>query len=90
MQKKHLIAFTLASIFMLLGFNIINNRPTSPSPEPVASEPPPTVQSSEGSSAITTKPLGEQPKATLDKATTQIEQAEQADADRLAQMDANQ
>ena len=68
----------------------INNRPASPSPEPVASEIPPTVQSSEGSSAITTKPLGEQPKATLDKATTQIEQAEQADADRLAQMDANQ
>ncbi|WP_182405693.1 hypothetical protein [Psychrobacter sp. GP33] len=36
---------------------------------------------------INSKPLAEQPKAIIGKATTQIEKAQQVEKDRLAQMD---
>jgi hypothetical protein len=99
MQKKHLIAFTLVTIFMLLGFNIINsNRHEQSRAVQVESETPVgmevnTVVESENTSSSSSsadsaaQPLGEQPKAILDKATTQVEQAQQVEQQRLETMD---
>lgn len=98
MQKKHLIAFTLVTIFMLLGFNIINgNRHEQSRAVQVESETPVGMEvnavvesedtSSSRSADSAAQPLGEQPKAILDKATTQIEQAQQVEQQRLETMD---
>lgn len=45
-----------------------------------------TKESDSSSTSIASKPLGEQPKAILDDATAKIDQAQQADQARLAQM----
>ncbi len=98
MQRKHLIAFTLATIFMLLGFNFINSNRheqsravQAGSETPAATEVNSVVESkntSPSSSAdIAAQPLGEQPKAIIDNATAQIEQAQQVEQQRLEQMD---
>ena len=104
MQRKHLIAFTLATIVMLLGFNFINgdrheqNRAALvDSDAPVVAEVD-TASNSDSmvnnvngeSNTINKQPLGEQPKAIIDNATTQIEQAQQVDQQRLEQMDNTQ
>ena len=103
MQKKHLIAFTLATIFMLLGFNIINNYfheknrvALTESDTPAVLEP--ALSSSNdtsntatnGSIDVAAQPLGKQPKAIIDNATNQIDQAQQVEQQRLDQMDAAQ
>ena len=102
MQIKHLIIFALAGIVILLGFNmmsgsqreknreaIIANNETeqaatdaAESNEANAS----TVNPTTNTSDIASKPLGQQPKAIIDKATTQIEQAEQVNQQRSEQM----
>lgn len=92
MQRKHLIAFTMATIFLLLGFNVINgqkheqNRAASvQSTAPIASETSATVGSDKGvtDTSIANKPLGEQPKAIIDNVAADIEHAQQMDKDRL-------
>ncbi len=99
MQKKHLIAFTFATIFMLLGFNIINNyfheknrAALIEDDTPVATEPASSSNStnSNGSIDVAAQPLGEQPKAIIDNVTKDIEQAQQVEQQRLEQMDNTQ
>ncbi len=98
MQIKHLIIFALVGMAALLGFNLISGNQHEKSREAAidstASEQvatgtsvSDTEESGSSSTSIANKPLGEQPKAILDDATTKIDQAQQADQARLAQMD---
>ncbi|MCG3873594.1 hypothetical protein [Psychrobacter sp. Ps7] len=97
MQMKHLIIFALVGMVALLGFNLINGNQREKDRESITTSSS-TEKASTGvtesdsnndeknsSVDITSKPLGEQPKAILDSATTQIEQAQQADQQRLDQ-----
>ena len=95
MQMKHLIIFALAGIAILIGFNVVNsNRHESRMDEvansSVTAASPDTAISSENDVNATTdiasQPLGKQPKAILDNATAQIEQAEQLNQERVEQM----
>ena len=97
MQRKHLIAFTLVTILLLLGFNIINSyrhersRAVQVESETLVATEVNSVVESENTSpsnstTITPQSLGKQPKAIIDKATTQIEQAQQVEQQRLEQM----
>lgn len=94
MQIKHLIIFSLVGIMALLAFNIINDYQRDKDSEMALSsttyEQKTTgtlVSDTSNSNNIANKPLGEQPKAILDDATTKIDQAQQTDQARLAQMD---
>lgn len=94
MQIKHLIIFSLVGIMALLAFNIINDYQRDKDREmalsSTTSEQKTTgtlVSDTSNSNNIANKPLGEQPKAILDDATTKIDQAQQTDQARLAQMD---
>ncbi len=90
MQIKHLIIIAIAGIVILFGFNSFNsyrheqNRAAASSQTPPANSP---ENNQVASSDITSQPLGEQPKAMMDKATTQIDDAQQASQERVAQMD---
>ncbi len=104
MQMKHLIIFALASMVILLGFNMISGSQREKNREVIAAsnevEKTATnaaesndanvsnvnVNPTTTTSNIASKPLGQQPKAILDKATTQIEQAEQVNQQRSEQM----
>ena len=96
MQMKHLIIFALAGIVLLIGFNMFNsNRHESRIAAATSSTTSPdTTISSEDTVNVTTdianQPLGKQPKAILDNATAQIEQAEQVNKERVEQMSAAQ
>lgn len=96
MQLKHLIIFALVGMALLLGFNIVNsnrhenNRALAANTYSLIetnTADSNTVNVVSNSTDIDNKPLGEQPKAIIDKATIQIDDAEQADKERLAQMD---
>lgn len=96
MQIKHLIIFAVIGIVALLGFNVVNgnshekNRAgatsnvTSESATGTAVSD--TDQATSGSESIASKPLGDQPKAILDDATSKINQAQQTDQAQLAQV----
>ncbi|MGP5211160.1 hypothetical protein ACTXJ5_10240 [Psychrobacter alimentarius] len=97
MQIKHLIIFALVGMVALLGFNLIigsqheKNREAAISnatskQETTDAAVSDTKESDSSSTSIANKPLGEQPKAILDDATAKIDQAQQADQARLAQM----
>ena len=96
MQMKHLIIFALAGIVLLIGFNMFNsNRHESRIAAATSSTTSPaTAISSEDTvntnTDIASQPLGKQPKAILDNATAQIEQAEQVSQERVEQMSAAQ
>ncbi|WP_413191311.1 hypothetical protein [Psychrobacter sp. AT9] len=96
MQMKHLIIFALAGIVLLIGFNMFNsNRHESRIAAATSSTTSPaTAISSEDTvntnTDIASQPLGKQPKAILDNATAQIEQAEQVNQERVEQMSAAQ
>lgn len=94
MQIKHLIIFSLVGIMALLAFNIINDYQRDKDSEMALSSTTSEqktagilVSDTSNSNNIANKPLGEQPKAILDDATTKIDQAQQTDQARLAQMD---
>ena len=89
MQKKHLIAFTLATIFILLGFNMINNYFHEKKRAELASSDTPVVTESGNkiNNSVVEQPLGKQPKAIIDNVTTQIDQAQRVEADNLKQID---
>ena len=94
MQIKHLIIFSLVGIMTLLAFNIINDYQRDKDSEMALSSATSEqktagtlVSDTSNSNNIANKPLGEQPKAILDDATTKIDQAQQTDQARLAQMD---
>ncbi|MDX2373511.1 hypothetical protein NJD71_05145 [Psychrobacter sp. PP-21] len=95
MEMKHVIIFAVIGIVALLGFNIINgnsreqNRGVAVST--VATDSATDADSTQdNAAAITSKPLGEQPKAMLDDATNKINQAQQSEQDRFDQMNNTQ
>lgn len=100
MEMKHIIIFAVIGIVALLGFNIINgnshekNREmivsSTVSEQPTAAAVSDTDNTTNSSENIVNKPLGEQPKAILDDATSKIDQAQQSEQDRLDQMSSAQ
>lgn len=104
MQAKHLIIFALAGIAILIAFNLFSSNQHEQNRagaiENNAAQPPVIAESyvddsADGNAAnldpdIANKPLGQQPKAILDKAATNIEQAQQVDQQRLDQQLASQ
>tara|TARA_R100000935_G_scaffold13453_3_gene26996 strand:+ start:404 stop:709 length:306 start_codon:yes stop_codon:yes gene_type:complete len=96
MQMKHLIIFAVVGMVVLLGFNVMNGSQREQNREVIAASSEAAVSENNGfdtrnanasdTSDIASKPLGQQPKAILDDATTKIDQAQQADAARLEQM----
>ena len=101
MQMKHLIIFALVGIALLLGFNIINgnrhenNRAVTVSADALADTDIVNLNTTDaniasGSNDINHQPLAEQPRAIMDKATTQIDSAQQIEKERLAQMESTQ
>lgn len=90
MQIKHLIIFALAGIVILAGFNMISGSQRAKNREALAASSvaeQTDINVAEGNSLdIASQPLGQQPKAILDKASTQIEQAEQVSQQRSEQI----
>lgn len=90
MQIKHLIIFALAGIVILAGFNMISGSQREKNREALAAssetENTDIVITDSKTSDIASQPLGQQPKAILDKASTQIEQAEQVSQKRSEQI----
>ena len=90
MQIKHLIIFALAGIVILAGFNMIGGSQREKNREALAAssetENTDIVITDSKTSDIVSQPLGQQPKAILDKASTQIEQAEQVSQQRSEQI----
>ena len=101
MQMKHLIIFALAGIVILLGFNMMSgsqrekNREVIAASNEVEKTGTDTAESNGANTDnvgnshtadISSQPLGQQPKAILDNATTKIEQAEQVSQQRVEQM----
>ena len=88
MQIKHLIIFALAGIVILLGFNMINGSQREKNREVIAASNEVEQASIVNSNTadIASQPLGQQPKAIIDKATTQIAQAEQTSQQHAEQM----
>jgi len=95
MEMKHVIIFAVIGIVALLGFNIINGNSREKNREvavsTVATDSATDADSTQdNAAAITSKPLGEQPKAMLDDATSKINQAQQSEQDRFDQMNNTQ
>ena len=90
MQIKHLIIFALAGTVILAGFNMISGSQREKNREALAAssgtENTDIVITDSSTSDIASQPLGQQPKAILDKASTQIEQAEQVSQQRSEQI----
>ena len=90
MQIKHLIIFALAGIVILAGFNMISGSQREKNREALAAssetENTDIVITDSKTSDIVSQPLVQQPKAILDKASTQIEQAEQVSQQRSEQI----
>ena len=101
MQMRHLIIFAIVGIVGLLGFNIINSSQREKNRETITANNETELADSalsknndadassataSDTSGIASKPLGQQPKAILDNATSKIDQAQQADAARVAQV----
>ena len=90
MQIKHLIIFALRGMALLLGFNVVNGkrheskRAVTVSTDTLADINDTDIAS--GSNDINSQPLGNQPKAIMAKATTQIDSAQQIENERLQQM----
>ena len=89
MQPKHLIIFALVGIVLLLGFNIVNGSLNESNRAAVVNKTraDTLVDTASNSTNIDSKPLGEQPKAIIDTATAQVEQAQQAEQAHLEQVD---
>lgn len=89
MQKKHLIAFTMATIFLLLGFNIINGKRHEQSrAAPIENTAPIATETSTATDVNDSNTnIAAQPKAIIDNATSQIEQAQNIEQQRLEQTD---
>lgn len=98
MQTKHLIILALVGMAVLLGFNIINgnrheqNRSTALGNTTSVQSKDVAISNDKltNSVDITSQPLGKQPKAIMDNATSQINQAQQAEQERLKQMSSTQ
>jgi len=90
MEMKHVIIFAVIGIVALLGFNIINGNSHEQNREVAASsvaaeQIEATIVNAE--TDIASQPLSQQPKAIVDSATSKIDQAQQAEQERVAQLD---
>ena len=101
MEMRHLIIFAVIGIVSLLGFNIINGNSREQNRDAMVSHSAAeastatisdtdTTNATSSSADIASQPLGQQPKAILDDATSKIDQAQQAEQERLKQMDSTQ
>lgn len=97
MQAKNLVIIALIGIVMLLAFNVINGNLHKNNRQAIASSNASAQSTTSDSDSFSNhpsdgaaKPLGEQPKAIIDKATTQINNAQQADSARFEQVDSTQ
>ena len=98
MQIKHLIILALVGMAVLLGFNIINgnrheqNRAIAISNTTPIQSTATTISNDKltNSADIASQPLRKQPKAIMDNATSQINQAQQIEQERLKQMNNTQ
>ena len=89
MQMKHLIIFALVGMVVLLGFNLISGHQRDKHREILVNNNSAESATATGANTgenIASQPLGQQPKAILDDATTQIEQAQRAEQQRVAQV----
>lgn len=84
MQAKHLIVLALIGIVILLGFNVINSNRHEQNRAAMLNNAKPTQIMTTSSNHqpnnsidIAGQPLGKQPKAIIDNATIQINQADQ-------------
>ncbi len=84
MQPKIVMIIVGLFIVGLAIFNVVNSRSSQPAaPEAAAA----TANSASNGERIIDKPLGLQPKAIVDKATTQYDAAQKLEADKMAQLD---
>ena len=97
MQAKNLVIVALVGIVILLAFNVINGNLHENNRQAIVSSHTSAQSitidsdsSSNQSSGIADKPLGQQPKAIIDRAATQIDNAEQVNSARLEKMDSTQ
>lgn len=84
MQVKHLIIVAILGILGLIAFNWMQSSHNEEQIQALQAD----TQVKASATAATPRddvPLGQQPKATLDKANTQINQANDANADKVAQ-----
>jgi len=93
MEMKHVIIFAVIGIVALLGFNIINGNSREQNRELAANsvaveQPNSTTVTSD--TDITSQPLSQQPKAIVDSAASKINQAQQAEQDRVDQLNNSQ
>ena len=87
MQKKHLIALTLATILMLFGYNIVSSYFYEKNRAALIDTDSEVVKNGDKENdSISAQPLGEKPKAIIDNATAQIERAQDVEQQRLEQM----
>jgi len=77
MQAKHLIIIAIIGIVALAAFNIFNKPSITPA---IAT----TTETEPTNTAIAEQPLGQQPKAIVDKATNDIAAAQQLENDKIA------
>jgi predicted membrane protein len=91
MQKKHLIALTLATILMLFGYNIVSSYFYEKNRAALIDTDSEVVKNgNEENDSNSAQPLGEKPKAIIDNATAQIEQVQDVEQQRLEQMNSAQ
>ena len=91
MQAKHLIIFAIVGIVALLAFNLLGGSNNSVQPveaSAVTTDATTPATNASTNNDIASKPLGQQPKAIIDKATTQIDNAQQVENDKMAQVEA--
>ncbi|MDO5768610.1 MAG: hypothetical protein Q4P13_03830 [Psychrobacter sp.] len=91
MQAKHLIIFAIVGIVALLAFNLLGGSNNSVQPveaSAVTTDATTPAANASTNNDIASKPLSQQPKAILDKATTQIDNAQQVENDKMAQVEA--
>ena len=79
MQAKHLIIIAIIGIVALAAFNIFNKPSITPAPAIATA-----TEAEQSSTAIADQPLGQQPKAIVDKATNDIAEAQQLENDKIA------
>lgn len=88
LSLKPIIFFALVVMLGMIAFNWMISNHSHESVEEHPNISPSQNQSASDSDKIADKPLGQQPKAILDKANSEIEQAEKLQNQQMAQLDA--
>ena len=89
MNAKTMIIIAVVAGVALVIFNIAisYNDPDPVSAEIASTEATNIANTANTNDDIANKPLGQQPKAILDKANNEIEQAQQLESDKMAQLE---